>query len=66
MLGWKRRQWAVLVHTLPDLANLAVAGLVFGQVLSDRPFSWWLVLVGAALWVTAVSITITIEGFDEP
>src|SRR5207253_763406 len=35
MLRWKRSQRAVLVAMLPELANLGVAGLVFGQAISD-------------------------------
>jgi len=46
----------------PELANLAVAGLVFGQVISDQPFSWRLVLVGIFLWFGLVAVTIALAG----
>ena len=50
---------------LPELANLAVAGLIFGQVLSDRPFSWMLMLVVAALWLVLVAIAIALAGVNK-
>ena len=65
MLRWKREQRAVLVTMLPDLANLGVAGLVFGQVISDRPFSWSLTILGVGLWFTCVSIAVWLAGANE-
>ena len=65
MLRLKPRQRAVLVAMLPELANLAVAGLIFGQVLSDRPFSWPLVLVGMAIWLGLVTVTIVLAGVNK-
>ena len=65
MLRWKTRQRAVLVGMLPELANLGVPGLVFGQVISDRPFSWPLVVIGIAIWLFLVSFTMWLAGVDE-
>jgi hypothetical protein len=65
MLRWKPRQRAVLVTVLREVANLGMAGLVFGQVISDRPFSWPLIVLGVALWVTLGSLTIWLAGVDE-
>ncbi len=65
MLRWKPRQRAVLVAMLPELANLGVAGLVFGQVISDRPFSWPLVAIGIAIWLVLVSFTMWLAGVNE-
>ena len=62
MLRLKSKQRAVLVAMLPELANLGVAGLVFGQVISDRPFSWSLVALAGALWLLFVSIAIYLAG----
>ena len=64
MLRWKRQQRAAVVGILSELANLSMAGLVFAQVISDRPFSWLLVLAGFALWVALVWTTIAIAGVD--
>ena len=65
MLRWKPRQRAVLVGMLPELANLGVAGLVFGQAISDRPFSWRLVMIGIAIWLCLVFVTVWLSGGDE-
>ncbi len=41
----------MLVEKVPDLANLAIGALVFGQVLSGSSFSWPAAFVGVALWI---------------
>ena len=51
MLDLSERQRSVLIETLPDTANIAAAGLLFGQVVSGRPFSVILAILGFALWV---------------
>jgi len=62
MLRLKAKQRAVLVAILPELANLGVAGLVFGQGIGDRAFSWSLVALAGALWLLFVSIAIYLAG----
>jgi hypothetical protein len=44
----------MLIDKLPDAANVALGALVFGQFLSDAPFSWSVAAVGIALWVGPV------------
>ena len=44
------RQRAVLIEKLPDIANVAVGALVFGQFLGDRPYSPALALYGVGIW----------------
>jgi hypothetical protein len=39
MVGLNREQRRTLADKLPDMANVAVGALVFGQFLGDRPFS---------------------------
>jgi len=60
MVGLSREQRQMLQDKLPDVANLVLGALAFGQFLSDRPFSpWWaaagfagwLALIGSALWL---------------
>ena len=65
MLRWKSRQRAVLVGMLPELANLGVAGLVFGQAISDRPFSWSLIVTGIGIWLVLVSVAMWLAGADD-
>ena len=44
MLRLRSRQRAVMVEKLPDVANLGVGALVFGQFVGEQPFSPWLAL----------------------
>ena len=65
MLRWKPRQRGELVTLLRDAANLGLAGLVFGQVVSNRPFSWPLTVFGLVQWLLLGSFTIWLAGVDE-
>ena len=65
MLRWKPRQLAMLVTVLPALANLGFAALVFGQLISGRPVSRWLIAMGVTQWVILVSVSFAIAGVDE-
>ena len=64
MLKLKRGQRAVLVDKAPDIANLAVGALVFGQFLGDRPFSWRLLLAGSGIWILAVGVVLLLAGSE--
>ena len=66
MLRWKPRQRAVLVTMLREIASLGLAGLVFGQTVGNRPFSWLLVAIGLAVWVTFAIAAMWAAGVDEP
>jgi len=50
MVRLRRRQRAVLVEKIPDLANLGAGSLIFGQALSGEPFSLPWTLLGILLW----------------
>ena len=50
MLLLNDAQRALLTDKVPDVANLAVSGLFFGQFLGDRPFSLTLALYGLGSW----------------
>ena len=65
MLRLKPRQREVLIEKWPDLANLALAGLVFGQFLSAEPFSLPVALGGLAIWSAVMLIVMTFAG-DAP
>ncbi len=54
MLDLTPEQRHMLIDKLPDAANVALGALVFGQFLSDAPFSWSVAAVGIALWVGPV------------
>ena len=51
MLELKPRQRDVLIDKLPDVANLAAGGLVFGQLLGERPFSLRVAFLGVGVWL---------------
>ena len=43
-------QRALLADKLLDVGNVAAGAMVFGQFLSDRPFSAWLAAMGFVVW----------------
>lgn len=67
MLELKRGQRAVLVEKLPDMANLAVGTLFFGQFLSEETFSVAQALWGTVIWagLMALAMALASEEFDQ-
>ena len=59
-LGNARR--ALLAKLLSEAANLALATLVFGQVLSGRSFSIAELSWGAGLWFTLAGAALAVAG----
>ncbi len=51
MVGLTDEQRVVLIDKLPDVANVAVGALVFGQFIGNGPVSWWLIAIGFVLWM---------------
>jgi len=51
----KREPWrafaGIMAEKLLDLANLAVAALIFGQFLSPQGFRWPLTTLALAIWL---------------
>ncbi len=45
------RRRALFADKLLDLANYAVAALVFGQFVSQQGVSWEVILMGVATWL---------------
>lgn len=43
-------QRELLAEKLMDVANIAVAALIFGQFVSGQPFHIGLAVIGVALW----------------
>jgi hypothetical protein len=50
MVRLRTGQRRLLVAHLPALGNLAVGSLLFGQFLSQRPYSLALALIGVVTW----------------
>jgi hypothetical protein len=65
MLRLKPRQRELLLEKWPDLANLAMGGLLFGQFLGDEPVSIPVGLVGLAIWIAVMALTLVLAGEKE-
>ena len=62
MLRWTDRRRAILAEKLGDLANLAIAALVFGQALGPDAFSLVVGLTGAAIWSVFMTVAFFLSG----
>ena len=62
MLRLTDDQRAVVLDKFPDVANLAVGALVFGQFLSQGSYSIGLAAAGIAAWSALIVITLVIAG----
>lgn len=60
MLLLNRAQRAVLVDKVPDVANLAIGALSFGQFLGERPFSFMRALCGVGMWMILMAWAIVL------
>jgi hypothetical protein len=54
MLDLTPEQRQMLIDKLPDAANVALAALVFGQFIGDKPFSTPVAIGGIALWLVKI------------
>ena len=62
MVGWTKARRQMLVDKLPDAANLALAGLLFGQFVGSRPFSLAVAVAGVITWATLGGLAYLIGG----
>jgi hypothetical protein len=60
MLLLNRAQRILLVEKLADIGNVAAGALIFGQFLSEYPFSPSLAAFGVGTWLVLTSIAVTI------
>ena len=65
MLPFKNAQLRLLADKLSDVANLAAGTLIFGQFLSEQPFSLPLALFGVGVWVTITLCAAAMAGRSE-
>jgi hypothetical protein len=61
MLELNREQRARMADKLPDAGNVALGALVFGQFLSDRPFSVGTAGLGILSWVLFMGLSVYLE-----
>jgi predicted acyltransferase len=66
MVGLKPVQRRVLVAHLPELANVAAGSLLFGQFLSERPYSVSLALLGVGVWVVLIGYVCALAAGERP
>ena len=65
MLRFSTEQRTFVAEGLRDIANLAVAGLVFGQFLADRPFSMAVAALGIMIWMALMSCAVVLRAKRE-
>jgi hypothetical protein len=66
MLVFGKARRALLAKQLSDVANLAMAAFVFGQLISGRPISVLALVWGAGLWLGLVASALAITGRENP
>ena len=57
MLRLSAQHRRVLIETVPELANFAAGSLIFGQFLSERPFSVATAIGGVTAWFVLIGVT---------
>ena len=65
MLRLTERRRAILAEKFGDLANYAVAALVFGQAAGDGTFSFGVGIAGVAIWLLFTGATVVLAGGSE-
>ena len=65
MVRLTTRRRAVLAEKFGDLANVAVAALVFGQALGQDTFSVGVALTGFGIWAAFMAATFVLAGGSE-
>lgn len=54
----------MLAEKVLDTANLAMAGLVFGQFVANEVFSYGIAVLGFGAWIALVGISLFISRGD--
>ena len=57
MLRLSAEHRRVLIQTVPELANFSAGSLIFGQFLSERPFSVTTAIGGVTAWFALIGVT---------
>lgn len=60
-LDLDRQQRSLLADKLFDAGNVAAGGMLFGQFISDRPFSILLAGIGLGIWLIALAVSVALE-----
>lgn len=62
MVRLTERRRAILGEKFGDLANYAVAALVFGQAVGQDSFSFGVGIAGVAIWLVFTGATFVLAG----
>ena len=62
MLRLTERRRVIFVEKCGDLANYAVAALVFGQAVGQDSFSPTIAVVGIGIWLLFIGLTYVLAG----
>ncbi|HEY5617117.1 MAG TPA: hypothetical protein VIK60_04190 [Vicinamibacterales bacterium] len=65
MVRLTERRRAVLAEKFGDLANYAVAALVFGQAVGEGSFSVSIGIAGIVIWLLFIGATVVLAGESE-
>ena len=66
MIELDAKQRTLIPDKLFDVANVAAGGMVFGQFLSERPFSILFATTGLAIWVALFVFSVALQGRTRP
>jgi hypothetical protein len=66
MLELRSRQRSLLADKLLDFANVGAGAVVFGQFVTERPFSSQLAFLGLAIWAALFVFSVALEGRSRP
>ena len=56
MVRLTRGHRRLVANHLPELANFAAGSFLFGQVLTDRPYSPLIALIGIVSWAVLFAV----------
>ena len=62
MIEFDARQRTLVADKLFDAANVAAGAMVFGQFVTEGPFSIAVAIVGLVIWITFVIASVALEG----
>jgi hypothetical protein len=62
MVRWTRGRRELLAEKFADLANFAVAGLIFAQAVGQESFSVVVGLAGIAIWLGLLGSAFAFKG----
>ncbi len=60
MVDLTRRQRELLADKLPDFANVAAAGLLFGQAAGGQTFSLRAAMAGIGVWAAVMVLSLVL------